>query len=241
MCLTKDGGTWIKTTLPQSSESRVQHTAKLKVTDSGTLEGKVTVTYTGLQAMYHRLEVLHSDDVARKKFLEDLVKGEVAESAETKLTNKPDWTNSETPLTAEFDLSVPDWTSRAGKRTVMPASLFAAVEKHVFERTERVHPIYFAFPYEKDDDVTIGLPPGWQLASVPPPAVRNGSNAAYSLKVENNQATLRLNRKLSVDVFLMDKQYYPALRDFFQAVRAGDDQQIVLQPPAVAVRNSGWW
>jgi hypothetical protein len=42
--LDQDGGTWIQTALPPSSESRVQRSAKLKLSDSGDLEGKLTVT-----------------------------------------------------------------------------------------------------------------------------------------------------------------------------------------------------
>jgi len=66
----KDGGNWIKSSLPQSSESRTERKAKLKLSDTGELEGKLTVTYTGLEAMYHRLDVQHADAVERKKFLE---------------------------------------------------------------------------------------------------------------------------------------------------------------------------
>ncbi len=47
--LDKEGGSWIQTTLPQSSDSRIERRANLKVTDTGDLEGKLTVTFTGLR------------------------------------------------------------------------------------------------------------------------------------------------------------------------------------------------
>jgi hypothetical protein len=237
LCLDKDGGTWITTTLPHSSESRLEHTAKLKLTDGGSLEGKVTVTYTGLEAMYHRLDVLNADDVTRKKFLEDRMKNQIPVAAEVELTNKPDWSSAETPLVAEFDVKIPDWASNAGKRTVIPAGLFTAVEKHVFEHSNRVHPIYVDYPYEKDDDVTIDLPPGWLVGSVPAPQTQDGHIVTYSLKVDKDGSTLHMTRKLAWDFLLIEAKYYPALRDFFQSVRTGDDQQIVLQSAAVAAAN----
>jgi hypothetical protein len=119
--LDKDGGTWIQTTLPESPESRVERVAKLKLSETGDLEGKVTVTYTGLSAMYHRLEERHEDDVARKKFLEERLKAQVPVAAEAELTNKPDWSASETPLVAEFDIKIPGWVAGAGKRALIPA------------------------------------------------------------------------------------------------------------------------
>lgn len=234
LCLDKDGGTWIKTPLPQSSESRVERSAHFRLTDSGALEGKLKVTYTGLNAMYHRLDVFNSDDVERKKYLEDTLKSQVPLPGEFDLTNKPDWQNPAEPLVAEFDVKIPNWSSSAGKRMVVPAAVFTSAERHIFERSERIHPIYFDFPYEKDDDVVIQLPAGWQVSSVPPPQKQSGQSATYAMNDENNHASLHLTRKLTIDVFLLDRQFYPALRDFFQKVRSGDEQPIMLQPPPSA-------
>jgi len=57
------------------------------------------------------------------------------------------------------------------------------------------------------------------------------------MKAENDKGVLRLKRKLSVDVLLVDTKYYPALRNFFQAVRMGDEQQVILQPIATNAKN----
>jgi len=202
--LDKDGGTWIQTTLPQASESRIEHVGKLKLSDAGDLEGKLTVTYIGLEAMYQRLEERHADEVARKKYLEERVTSQISVAAEAELTNKPDWSGSETPLVAEFDLKIPGWASNAGKRVVIPAAIFTAAEKGLFEHANRVHPIYFSFPYEKADDMTIELPPGWQVSSVPPPQNPSAGAVVYSLKVEQTPGTLRLTRKLTVNVVLLE-------------------------------------
>jgi hypothetical protein len=235
--LDKDGGTWIKTTLPACSESRMERKAQLKLTDTGDLEGKLTVTYTGLEAMYHRLDVRHADEVARKKFLEDRVKTQVPVGIEVELTNQPDWGASETPLVAEFDVKIPGWASNAGRRALIPAAVFTAVEKHTFEHTNRVHPIYFEYPYEKVDDVTIELPAGWQVGSVPAGQDKDAHVISYTLKVEGAKNTLHLTRMLKVDFLILDPKYYPALRSFFELVRTGDEEQIILQPGAATASN----
>jgi Domain of Unknown Function with PDB structure (DUF3857) len=235
--LDKDGGTWIQTTLPASSESRMERKANLKLSDNGDLEGKLTVTYTGLEAMYQRLDVRHEDEVARKKFLEDRLKWQVPAAVELELVNQPDWSGSETPLVAEFDVKIPGWASNAGKRVVLAAGVFTGVEKHIFEHTNRVHPIYFDYPYEKEDDVTIELPPGWQVSSVPPAQTKDAHVVVYNIKVENGKDTLHLTRKLTVDFLMLDAKYYGALRSFFEVVRTGDEEQIVLQPGVASASN----
>lgn len=233
--LDKDGGTWIRTTLPASSESRIERNAKLHLSATGDLEGTLTVTHTGLEAMYRRLEFRNSDDVARKKFLEDQLKQQVPAAVEADLTNKPDWSGSDTPLVADFHVKVPGWASDAGKRAVMGAGLFTAAEQHLFEHTNRLYPVYFEYPFQKLDDLTIELPAGWQITSLPPATDRDAQVVSYAFNAENKNGALHLMRKLNIDVLQLDTKYYASLRNFFQIVRSGDEEQVILQPgPAAA-------
>ena len=235
--LDKEGGTWITTTLPDASLSRIERVGKLTLSDGGDLEGTLTVTYTGLEAMYHRLAERHADEVARKKYLEERVTSPIGAAAEAELTNKPDWTSSEAPLVAEFSVKIPGWASNAGRRVMIPAAIFTAGEKGLFEHASRVHPIYFAYPNEKADDVTIELPPGWAASSVPTEQKEDGRIIVYDLKVEKNAETLRLTRKLTNNILLLQQQAYPDLRNFFQAIRNNDGLQIVLQRGEIHAGN----
>jgi hypothetical protein len=232
-----DGGTWILTTLPEAAESQIHREAKLKLLDSGDLEGKLTVTYTGLESMYRRLRERHEDDTARKKSLEDSIKEQIPSAVEIELTNKPDWAGTETPLLAEFDLKIPAWASSAGKRTLLPVGFFTVHEKHTFEHTNRVFPIYFEYPYEKIDDVTVELPESWKTDSAPQEKTVDAKALFYNLKVESGAGAVRIVRKLDVDLVMLPAKYYPALRKFYEVIRSGDEQQILLQPPVSSAAN----
>jgi hypothetical protein len=187
--------------------------------------------------MYPRLEKRNSDEVERKKFLEELAQSQIPATSQADLSNKPDWSNSETPLVAEFDLKIPGWASAAGKRVMLPVGIFSASEKRVFEHANRQHPIYFEYPFEKLDDISIEMPPGWKPSNVPAPQVQDGHIVVYQSKVEDAQGTLHLTRKLSVDILILEQKYYTALRNFFQVVRTGDEEQIVLQPGTATAKN----
>jgi len=235
--LDKDGGTWIRSTLPQSSESRTERKAELKLSDTGDLEGKLTVTFSGLEGMSRRVEQLHTDEAERKKYLEDRVKEYIPAAAEVELTNQPDWKTSSQPLVAEFSVKIPGWVSGAGRRALLPVGIFSAPEKHIFEHTQRVHPIYFQFPFEKVDDVTIELPTNWQVQNLPAPQKQDAHIVAYNLTVEKGANFLHLTRIVTVDILILDTKYYAGLRNFFQIVRTGDEAQIVLQPGAASASN----
>ena len=165
--LTKDGGTWIKTPLPDASVSQVIRKANLKANADGDVEGKLTLTYTGLEAMTIRHEERHEDDTDRKKFLEDRVKSYISVGAEVELKTHPDWNSSSPEMTAEFDVKIPGWISNAGKRLLLPVGIFSASEKGVFEHANRVHAVYFDFPFQKTDDLRLTLPEGMTVGNLP--------------------------------------------------------------------------
>ena len=91
--------------------------------------------------------------------------------------------------------------------------------------------------FEKVDDITIELPAGWQTTSLPTAQNQNGKVVVYTLKVESDKNKLHLTRKLAIDLLLAEAKYYPAVRNFFQTVRTGDEEQIVLQPGATVSVN----
>jgi hypothetical protein len=233
----KDGGSWVRTTLPEPSESRIERKATLKLSETGDLEGKLTVTFVGLEALWRRLDQRNEDDAARKKFLEDQVQEYVPAKIEVNLKNKPDWSSSSPALVAEYDLKVPGWASPAGQRQLIPIGLFSETEKHLFEHVNRVHPISFDFPFQKLDDVTIELPRSWQVNSLPPEQNKDAHVCAYLVSAEKTNGMLHLRRQLTVDLVLLDAKYYRALRDFFEIVRSSDEQQIVASHGADSAQN----
>ena len=79
---------------------------------------------------------------------------------------------------------------------LVPAGVFTGGRKAIFEHTNGSIPIYFEYPYEKVDDVTIEFPPGWQVSSVPPPQTRTDTLMAYNMKVENGNDTAALDAEV---------------------------------------------
>jgi uncharacterized protein DUF3857 len=235
--LDKDGGTWVTTPNPDSSTSQIIRKADLSLTSEGSLEGKLTVTFSGLEALWRRVEERNEDEAHRKKLLEDYVKEIVPVGIDVDLTNKPDWSSSAPTLVAEYSLKVPGWVSGAGRRALLPVGLFGGPEKHMYEHSTRVHPLYFHYMYEKSDDIRIELPLGWQVSSLPQPVTNDAKLLVYTMKAENEKGTLRLERHLKCSLTILEQKYYNALRSFYQSVRSADEQQIVLQPLGVAAGN----
>jgi len=228
LVLSKNGGSWITMPLPGANESRIERTAHLRLTAHGSLEGKVTVAYTGQEALWRRHQEMNEDAADRKQFLEDQLKADIPSGADVELSNSPDWNGSSAPLVAEYDLKVGGWAAAAGQRALLPVGLFGAEEKKAFVHTTRIHPLYFDFPYQTSDTVSIELPDNWQVSSLPKPLKDDRTGLVYSLSGETKGVSLVLQRDLTVNLILVNIKFFPSVQDFFQIVRAGDDQQAIL-------------
>jgi hypothetical protein len=228
--LDSEGGKWMTTTVPGATESRVERKVAVKLAPSGTLEGKVTVTYSGLEASWRRINERNEDATERRKTLEQEIEADVPVGIDVKLTNTPDWAGSDTPLVAEFELRVPGWAAAAGNRSLMPIGLFGGSEKHTFEHSARVHPLYFMFPHQHTDELAIELPPGWQVSSVPKARAADIKVASYNSSAQIAGGTLNVKREFMLNTIVIQQKYYLQVRDFYQTVRAGDEDQIVVTP-----------
>jgi hypothetical protein len=233
----KEGGTWVSTTMPNSSDSGIERKAVLHLDDSGDLEGKVTLTFRGVSALLRRLDENEEDDTGRRKFLQDDLKDSVPMTAEVELTNSPEWSTSSNTLVAEYHIKVSGWATVAGRRVLLTQGLFGGGEKHVFEHASRVHPVYFNFPFEDIDDVTMELPQGWQISSPPQPQDIDAKVCRYRSEAQNLNGTLHLTRRLAINLLMLQSKYYPSLRMFYQSVRTGDEQQIVVSSNTSSTQN----
>ena len=235
--LSKDGGGWVETPLNDNTPTKIERKADLKLDSEGTLSGKLTVTYFGSEAQTLRIAERNEDETSRKKLLEDMVRETVPVTVDLDLVNKPDWSSSSPSFETQFTFKVPGWVAGAGKRALLPVGLFSAPEKNVFDHPTRVYPVCFQYAYRKVDDVTIELPLGWKVSSVAKPVDRDAKAAAYTMTAEDKSGSLHLTRILRSDLWMVPTENYPALRNFFQSVRTGDEEQVVLQPGSSTAVN----
>jgi hypothetical protein len=236
LVLAKDGGRWIDTPLPEPADSQIRHRANLKLTTAGALIGRVTITYTGSEARACRLHERNQDTEHRRKYLEELVRLDVPLPVVVSNLSAPDWGNSEVPFEFESDIAIADWANLTGQRAVARVGIFSSRLRNTFEHTTRVHAIYFPFPFEYRDEVHLELPPQWKVASLPKAHGVDIDALQYHSAVQQSGDALELTRDLISRVTLLNVKYYDALHAFFDAVRSGDAEQLVVATAGSAGR-----
>lgn len=235
--LDQDGGDWVTTGLPSSKDNHIERKAQFSLAASGTLEGNVTVTFTGQEALTKRLTENLEDEADRKQYLENDLKAALPGSAEVHLINQPDWNSSAASLQAQYSVRIDGWGTAAGSRLLLPAQIFTARQKSTFLHAAREYPIYFQSPVEESDDISIQLPAGWKVSSLPQAHQIAEKTYGYRNAFDESGGTMHLQRTFRLDLTLVEVKYYVTLQNFYQSVRSADDEAVVLsRPPSTAAR-----
>jgi hypothetical protein len=220
---------WMKVAELKPEHATTRRKADLRVTGEA-LEGTIVATFEGQEAIVHRLRSISSDDAAVKKAFEDEARGWFADGAEVKMDSVKGMVAHDEPVVVTYTAKLP--LSTAGSRVVVPLSVFEAASKNPFAPVTRTHPIYFHYPFQEQDDVTVTLLETHTPVALPPPAELNAGALKYTSAVAQNGNTITFHRTMSVNTMLVEPKYYNAIRTFFSNVVATDQKPLILTSTA---------
>ncbi len=218
---------WIDTPWLHNDSSVMKRVANLQLED-GVIRGTVLLTYTGQEALQQRLAMRNDDDAAARKSIEKELKGWFADGATVTLADVRNLRAAELPLLISATVELPSAASLVGSRAMVPLAIFAATQKNPFASERRKNAVYFHYAYRVDDDVTLKVPAGYAVESLPASADVNMGALHYTATVGKTDDAIRLVRNVIVDVELIGRAKYPIIRDFFSRAAAGDQEQLVL-------------
>ncbi|HJQ41075.1 MAG TPA: DUF3857 domain-containing protein [Thermoanaerobaculia bacterium] len=228
--IARDDVKWIEIPGHPPAEALTKRTAALKL-NGDTLEGTMTVTFHGQEALTRRVRNAGDDEAARRKAFEDEVKGWFADGATVKAVSFAGLSTFAEPLTATFEVSLPI-ASRAGSRVLVPLAVFSAAQANPLAAATRTNPLYFPYAYRVEDEVKLTMPDGLAVATAPPPAKVDAGPFKYDNEVNVNGSELTYRRALNIDALLIEKKYYNSVRNFFSAVTTADQKPLVLTQKA---------
>lgn len=230
---TKQGAIFVQVPSSKSSDSAITRRVDLRLEPDGSLNGTLVVTFTGQRAFTRRLDAHDEDETGKKKMITDEIKGWLPSSAKFDLIAITGWDKPESPLEVQGKLRLPEMAESVGQRMLLPVGLYEAGHRQLFETTERKQDVYFHYPYEETDDITIQLPAGWKVETLPKPQVVDpGGQLHYEISAKQDGEKIHLQRDLTVGSILYPLKYYGAVRNFFGSAKADDEQQLVFQGTA---------
>lgn len=231
---------FLQTPLSEAAKSSRRRTAKLQLTEDGTLEGEVRVEYTGHVAAEHK--ELNDEDsaTAREQAVVDQLRARMStgEVSEVRMENVVDPVK---PFVYAYRVSVPGYAQRTGKRLFLQPAFFQFGVGNLFATSERRHALYFRYPWSEEDDVSITLPAGFALDHAESPAsfkISETSHYTVQLGITKDQSTLKYRRKFVFGGFLYAVDQYPQIKRIFDVIHEQDNHKITLkQGVATATSN----
>jgi hypothetical protein len=150
---------WGQTTpVAVSADAVIARKAELRVTEDGTLNGHVKVSFHRQEALQRRLAGMVLDDSARQAEFEKEAKAWFPSETEIGAIEVKNWEDTEAPIELHFEVTIPDFAVSAGRRLLLSSGIFQTQRKQLFQNARRVHPAYFRYPWQEIDEVVLGLP-----------------------------------------------------------------------------------
>ncbi|HKV34531.1 MAG TPA: DUF3857 domain-containing protein [Pyrinomonadaceae bacterium] len=224
---------WTRTPLSPPEKSKEKRTATLKLDENGTLEGDVTVEYTGHLAVERKR--LNDEDSAtqREENLKEMVKHRLSSAELTNIVIE-NATDPVKPFVYKYHVRIPEYAQRTGKRLFFQPGYFNKGVEPMFSAGTRRYPIYFHYPWSEEDAITIELPKGYTLDNADRPAPIGAGISKHEVRigVTNDQRTLHYNRSFFFgqrDLLLFTVDKYELLKRLFDEVSKADNHMITLK------------
>jgi transglutaminase-like putative cysteine protease len=239
---------WVKTPTAGPEESVERRTGKFKLTEDGTLEGDVSIAYTGHLAAERKEWNDEESPTEREKTLQDMIKGRIP-GAELSGINIENVTDTVKPFVYTFHVKVPGYAQRTGKRLFVQPSFFQHGLGAMFQTSTRKNSVYFHYPWSEDDRVEITLPEGYTPDSPGSPAPFGADNISQYrpvTQISKDGRTLIWARKFYFGgkdkdgniSLLFPVETYSSLKAYFDEVSKRDGNTIALkQGAAPAAKN----
>lgn len=230
---------FVTTPLSSPDKSLRKRTAKLQLSENGTIEGDVVLEYYGHLAADRKEYNDDRSPTEREEALKQMIK-ESLSTAEISNVQIENILDRDKPLVYRFHLRVVGYAQRTGKRLLLQPSLFEKELAPLFTSSQRKHSVYFSYPWSEADVVDIVLPAGFQIESPEGrPAISAGDAAKYELKlaISEDGRLLRCSRNFFFggnNKILFSVKEYPLLKQLFEAVNEADKHTITLKQDAPA-------
>ncbi|HEX6182885.1 MAG TPA: DUF3857 domain-containing protein, partial [Pyrinomonadaceae bacterium] len=227
---------------PEKSVER--RTAKLKLSEDGTLEGDLRIEYTGHLATDRKEYNDDESPASREELLKNMFKSRHGgiEITDVKVENVTDPVK---PFVYTLRVKVPAYAARTGKRLLFQPAFFQRGLGALFPTSTRRHTVYFHYPWSEEDKVEIELPAGFALdnAEAPTPLAAGGlTKYQPRLLITKDGRTLTYERKFHFGAATPDggnslmfpTSVYSQLKTFFDELHKQDGHTLSIKQAAAA-------
>ena len=226
---------WSTIPISKHKDSTVLRKGKFELDADGNLTGTAEKTYTGHSAIDQRRVEYMETDAERTDHFKEEIQNKVS-TAEVSDISIREFFDPKKPLRKSYKLKIPGYGQKTGSRIFFQPGVFEYNSKPVFSSAERLHPIYFDYPWSEFDEIEIKLPDGFVLENYGLPEniveKKKIAGSEYSLDYDKETHTLKYKRDFFVGgngQIYFQQNAYTALKRLFDLFHKSDTHTLALK------------
>ncbi len=229
--MTLEGAPYAVATIPfsRAAKNLVKVTASLTVSPDGAATLRATRTGKGhadldVRSSYERLDAGERTEKLQAAVRQRFHRADLVSAA------FQDIDSFEKDATIEYEASIPEFARVVGDSILIPSSVFPHTSlPNPFTSEARRSDIHFPYPKTVRETVSIEIPEGYAVDSLPGTVSVNETPLAMRTTYSEGVGTITLTRTLNIDTGSWPAADYARLRAFYQKLQEADQQVIVLK------------
>ena len=196
------------------------------INQQGEVSGKIRNQHFDYNAFVFRDKY---NGVANDSYVEKLEKKyQGLEIADYNVQNSID---IDLPIIENYSFTSTNSVETIGDKMYLSPFLFFAINENPFKQETREYPVDFVFPNEDKFNISLTIPDGYSVETLPlPKAVAMPENlGSFKYNISNNGNQIQILYTLDINKAVMDSQYYEALKNFFKEIVNKQTEKIVLK------------
>ena len=224
--LIRNDGTSVEADLIPKAPSNDVVMMNYEIDTNGQVSGTLKRQRTDYNAIIFRENI---KDVTEDAYLEKLENdNNKIEISEYSRTNENDL---KFPIVENFSFSGSNFSENIGGAIYINPMLFFAEEQNPFKQENRAYPVDYGFPFIDRYTVTIKIPEGYKVETIPAPLLLNMEDNLggfkFMINTTGNSIQLVVTHQINVPIVVAD--YYPMLKQFYQKMIEKQNEKIVLR------------
>ncbi|WP_163410125.1 DUF3857 domain-containing protein [Flavobacterium ajazii] len=135
------------------------------------------------------------------------------------------------PVSETYSFTGSNLCEKIGDKIYVSPMLFFADEKNPFNQETREYPVDFGFPFLDKYNITIKIPDGFEIETLPVPAAMNmeGDLGAFKFNIAASENTLQMSVSHQINEAIFSTEQYEMLKEYYKTMIAKESEKIVLK------------
>ena len=135
------------------------------------------------------------------------------------------------PIIENFTFTANNQCEIIGDKMYINPLLFFTESKNPFVEEKRELPIYFGYPRQEKYNITIQIPEGYVVESIPSPIklVTGQDVGSFAFNIQQIESNIQIVVEQSINGNVISAEFYDILKEFFQKAIDKQNEKIVLK------------